>query len=342
MPDISHMDRTKDLRSRGDKTVMVKKSGANVAAEETKNFVKVETMDPLIEEYCKIYPKDLAERLGVDRDQLPAALAIPTLLNPLFGTRHKIVGSGLMTERQYILARSSLLRKMQDILDDKFPVLVESSSSEDEDEDGVMVDRDNSNYNRAVEELERFERFKKSKYRPEIEMVTAKVLKGPGGELVIGPAKSPGKNLPSGKNLFQYVDSRGRFKILPFFSHHQESKHFPTLWIIAQGETCRRVCEVACERFFGLAGYLSSPRRSRMGVRTYERLAMLSVIINNVYIDNEWVANEYLRRCKNGSWKKENEVASLKCWNLERVIEAEMLGKERPEDLTMEDLLREE
>ena len=45
------------------------------------------------------------------------------------------------------------------------------------------------------------------------------------------------------------------------------------------------------------------------------------------------MSNEYtyLKRCKEGAWKKENTKAALKCWNLERVIEAELLGKQAPE-----------
>ena len=54
------------------------------------------------------------------------------------------------------------------------------------------------------------------------------------------------------------------------------------------------------------------------------------------------MANEYLWRCKAGSWKKENTEEALKCWNLERILEAESLGKTPPADLTMDDLVREE
>ena len=100
--------------------------------------------------------------------------------------------------------------------------------------------------------------------------------------------------------------------------------------------------EVGCERFFGLAGYVSSPRRTRLGVRTYERLAMLASIVQNVFIDNEWVAKEYLRRCKNGSWKKGRTDDAVKCWNLERILDAQAFGRAEPEELTLDDLVGEE
>ena len=60
---------------------------------------------------------------------------------------------------------------------------------------------------------------------------------------------------------------------------------------------------LGCERFFNLVGYVSSPMHTSLdfGVRTYEGLAMLSCLLRKVYIiDEEWIAQEYLRRCKAG------------------------------------------
>ncbi len=72
------------------------------------------------------------------------------------------------------------------------------------------------------------------------------------------PCRPKRKNLPSGHNLFDYMDVRGRIDFVQFFGDH--SKLFPTLWIIAQRESSRRVVEVGCERIFGLSGYISLPR----------------------------------------------------------------------------------
>jgi hypothetical protein len=69
--------------------------------------------------------------------------------------------------------------------------------------------------------------------------------------------------------------------------------------------------EVGCEHFFALSGYVSAPRCTRLGVRNYERLAMLSSTAHVVYIDPAWVALEYLKMCSKGSWKKENDVDAL-------------------------------
>ena len=76
-------------------------------------------------------------------------------------------------------------------------------------------------------------------------------------------------------------------------------------------------------------------------MRTYERVAMLASIIQNVYINNDWVAQQYIEQGKKG-WKKESTEEELKCWNLERIIDAEKQGKDAPSELKMEDLLNEE
>ncbi len=91
-----------------------------------------------------------------------------------------------------------------------------------------------------------------------------------------------------------------------------------------------------------LSGYILLPRRTRLGVRTYKRLALLASIIHTVYIDNAWVAAEYLRRCKAGAWKKENTAEAVTCWNLKRILDAEQGGQPMPEELTMDDLVRDD
>ena len=187
------------------------------------------------------------------------------------------------------------------------------------------------------------EQFKRKKYRPEFEENNARVLSQEVEvedgwktcQIVVGHVKKRGKDLPSGKNLADYVDKLGRFEMLKFYADHKT--FFPVLWIQSQCEESRRVVEVGCERFFNLAGYVSSPMRTRLGVRTYERLAMLSCLLRKVYVDEEWVAQEYLRRCKAGAWKIEQDEESLKCWNLERIIEAELVGAPVPVGLTMEE-----
>jgi hypothetical protein len=65
-------------------------------------------------------------------------------------------------------------------------------------------------------------------------------------------------------------------RLIQFYGDHK--KEFPTLWKVVQCEASRRVVEVGRERFFALSGYISLPKRTRLGVRNYERIAMLSSI----------------------------------------------------------------
>lgn len=236
---------------------------------------------------------------------------------------------------------------MQDILDRKYPPIDDDSDDEDredsEDEEPVPA-RENSNYTKAEEELLLFESWKRKKYRPTFDASKSRILAGVDDdgkkhEILVGPVLSRGKDLPSGENLADYIDCRGRIHLVRFFLDH--IKYFPTLWIVVQCECSRRQVEVGCERFFSLSGYVSAPRRTRLGVRTYERLAMMASILQKVYIDKEWVAKEYLQRCKKGAWKKENTEEALKCWNLERIIDADLMGDSQPLELTIDQLINE-
>ena len=66
------------------------------------------------------------------------------------------------------------------------------------------------------------------------------------------------------------------------------------------------------------------------------RRSLLLNIVQNMYIDPEWVASEYLKRCKKGAWKKENTVDALKCFNLERILTASQFNLETPDEVGME------
>jgi hypothetical protein len=40
---------------------------------------------------------------------------------------------------------------------------------------------------------------------------------------------------------------------------------------------------------------------------------MLSSIVQNMYVDEKWIAQEYLHRCKMNKWKKGDDDDALKC-----------------------------
>ena len=128
-----------------------------------------------------------------------------------------------------------VLRQLQDILDQKSPV--------------TFVDIDSSG-SLVEEELKAFERYKKKKYLPIVDAAKAAKLQGIGAngkeyEIAVGPVLSRGKNLPSGKNLADYMNKQGRLDMLRFYLDH--AKEFPTLFVLCQRDSARRVVEVGCE-----------------------------------------------------------------------------------------------
>ena len=148
---------------------------------------------------------------------------------------------------------------MQDILDSASPIItsiVDESDIDIDSDDDALPQTENINYNLAEKELIIFESFKRSKYRSTFDKQNGHMLtgmyKGSVKEIFVGPVAKRGKDLPPGKNLIDYIDKQGRMCLLRFFGDHKD--RFPTMWILMQRESSRRVVEVGCERFFVLSG----------------------------------------------------------------------------------------
>ena len=109
--DISHMTRSADLHRQGEKTVLVKREGSFLTDNEERNCSKVVDMKDVIEIYRDTYANDLEKQLNLKDDKLPTAMSVSTLLNPIFGLKPRIVGCGLMSDRQYDQARRDLVQK---------------------------------------------------------------------------------------------------------------------------------------------------------------------------------------------------------------------------------------
>ena len=69
---------------------------------------------------------------------------------------------------------------------------------------------------------------------------------------------------------------------------------------------------------------------------------MVAAILPKIYIDKKWVAQEYLRRCKAGAWKKESTMSALKCGSLEQIIDADLHCQSTTFGLTLNQLVKEE
>jgi hypothetical protein len=58
----------------------------------------------------------------------------------------------------------------------------------------------------------------------------------------------------------------------------------------------------------------------------------------DLHIDPEWVANQYLKRCHTGAWKKGNNAKALKSWNVNSIIDADVFVNSTPSTLAMDEL----
>ena len=134
-----------------------------------------------------------------------------------------------MNQSQYDRARKRLLSKMHDILDRQDPPL-QDTGYESYDSEMGEISRciKNTNHQKAEDELTLFEGFKRKKYRPEFDEKKCKVISQEAEvedlmtgdtttktfQICYGPVKKRGKDLPSGKNLADYIDRLRRFHIL--------------------------------------------------------------------------------------------------------------------------------
>ena len=75
---------------------------------------------------------------------------------------------------------------------------------------------------------------------------------------------------------------------------------------------------------------------------THLRMQRPTNVSDKIYIEKQWVVDEYLSlgRCKSGAWKKESTREALKCRNIEPIIDYELNGNGMmppPDELTLED-----
>ena len=133
-----------------------------------------------------------------------------------------------------------------------------------------------------------FSGYKRNTYRPTIDSFNSNVLadelatKWKTQNIEVGPVLERGATLPSGNNLVDYIDVLGFFNSVNFMQGPLKLKYFPTHWILVQKEAALKNVEVGCKRFFSLYGCVPAPRRTHLGVRTYERIALLASIAKSL------------------------------------------------------------
>jgi hypothetical protein len=101
-------------------------------------------------------------------------------------------------------------------------------------------------------------------------------------------------------NLANFINNKGYFNLVKIIGYNQQT--FPFLYKLACCVAAMRVNKAGCERFFSIAGYISNPRCTSLKVQHYEALAMLKLNIQQMYINEDWVVQQYLKMEKSKEW----------------------------------------
>ena len=150
-----------------------------------------------------------------------------------------------------------------------------------------------------------------------------------GDWIKIGTVEEKGDDIRASRpfiqcNLADFMSEGGHFNLVHFFSLQKDS--YPYIYKLVVCMASIRTNEVGCERFFSSAGYVSDPRRTSLKVRNYEAIAMLKRNMQNVYVNEEWVVQQYLEREKTKNWDKNQTADDKAMYELERDILVDQLG----------------
>jgi hypothetical protein len=215
-----------------------------------------------------------------------------------------------MTEQQYRSAESTLIGRLQAMREAEsgsrlvIPKKARGGGHESADDlDDIYDQPISSELQAAMNEWLQYQRVVKSgryfprKYKKEglVEI----------GDIRFGIVEERGDDIDASYpfkkcNLADSIDEKGYFDLVKFIGYNSQS--FPFIYKLACCVASMRVNEVGCERFFSIAGYVSNPRRTSLKVRHYEALAMLKHNIQKIFVDEDWVVQQYLKMEQNKNW----------------------------------------
>ena len=245
-----------------------------------------------------------------------------------------------MTSEQFDNAYDDLIDRLQTMREAELGINITTSQATTntkrrDDMDDVYEQPASSERQSAVREFMLYCQITKdsSKYPKKLKPGTISL-----GSIELGPVEERGDDLNASPpfvtcNLADFIDSTGYFDLVEFLGTNRKS--FPYLYKLACCLASLRTNEVGCERFFSTAGYVSNPRRTRLNVGNYEAIAMLKHNIHHVYVNEEWVANQYMTMEKEKSWDSADQYNDNLVASLERELYAEQSG------LPLEDLPQE-
>jgi hypothetical protein len=247
------------------------------------------------------------------------------------------VKSGLMMDTQYHHAEHELIARMQVMRERDSGEIIILDPSSDSDDDSACLDDPvvkslSSEREKANNEFRIYCNLcKMHRNRPKVYEAGALTL-GPCDmrhPITMGKVVTKGDDIRSNPpfvncNLANFILKDGRFDLLGFMDLQKNA--FPILYKLTVCLSSVRTNEVGCERFFSTAGYVSCPRRTSLNVRNYECLAALRSNMKQVYIDEQWVVDQYMAMEKSKSWKELDSRDDMRVLKLERELLAESQG----------------
>jgi hAT family C-terminal dimerisation region len=270
-------------------------------------------------------------------------LTLGCLNSPRNTGKSRLVGCGVMTLEQYTKAETGLVMRLQLMRENESGVkaliaTTQGSTTQTDAFDDEYEHPISSEQQEAYSEWWRYCRLVKgSRHFP-------KSFK-PEGLLEIGPIRfgvvvEPGDDIDANPpfkkcNLADFIDKTGYFNLVKFLGFNRHV--FPFLYKLACCLAATRMNEVGCERFFSIAGYVSNPRRTKLKVRHYEAMAMLKRNMQQIYIDEDWVVEQYTALEKTKTWDSLEVANDRLVGDLEAEIFAEEIGVP-VEALRLEDL----
>lgn len=238
-----------------------------------------------------------------------------------------------MTDEQFVKAESQLIARLQSMreLESGARALIPKGTGSDDSGDTLDDEYDapiSSEYQASYTEWMQYCRLcKGSKKFP-------KRFKKEGlleiGKIQFGIVEERGEDLETTSNSFKkcnladFIDHKGYFNLVKFIGFNRVA--FPFIYKLACCLAAVRMNEVGCERFFSIAGYVSNPRRTRLKIRHYEAMAMLKRNMQQIYIDEDWVVEQYMMLEKSKEWDSIETENDQMVAALEAEIYAEELG----------------
>ena len=247
------------------------------------------------------------------------------LVNPLYQCRAKMIDAGLCTKEQYEAGKTELIRRMS------------AYYAKDLDaSDGGLLQLDqydrvdlkwsdaNAPKKRAEEEFDTFQKWIVFGAQPKMEPLWVLGAVGPSGQPTnpiysFGRVTEKGSDYRSGSNLADFIDDQGHFDLIAFFVAHK--RELPALNSIVIGQLAPHIStEVDCESLFSEAGFLADKRRSRIGVRYYERLVTLKHRLHRIYCHQPLVVARFLQRWQRDEWREQDEIEVNEFFKIEKEL----------------------